>query len=71
MDYYLTEQQVEELVNFDHVYENLEDLIQDEQKFDMNEYLKSNIDYWYETIWNPVSTSWSSWFLEKAIFYIH
>ena len=45
MDYYLTEQQVEELVNFDHVYENLEDLIQDEQKFDMNEYLKSNIDY--------------------------
>ena len=45
MDYYLTEQQVEELVNFDHVYENLEDLVQDEQKFDMNEYLKSNIDY--------------------------
>ena len=71
MDYYLSEQQVEELVNFDHVYEDLEDLIEDEQKFDMNEYLKSNIDYWYEIIWNPVSTSWSSWFLEKAIFYIH
>ena len=71
MDHYLSEQQVEELVNFDHVYEDLEDLIEDEQKFDMNEYLKSNIDYWYETIWNPVSTSRSSWCLEKAIFYIH
>jgi len=33
------------LVNFDHVYEDLADLIEDEQKFDMNEYLKSNIDY--------------------------
>ena len=61
MDHYLTEQQVEELVNFDHIYEDLPDLIEDEQKFDMNEYLKSNIDYWYEIIWNPLPTSRSAW----------
>ena len=45
MDYYLTEQQIEELVNFDHVYQDLEDLIEDEQDFNMKEYLNSNIDY--------------------------
>ena len=45
MDYYLTEQQVEELVNFDHVYQDLEDLIEDEQDINMKEYLNSNIDY--------------------------
>jgi hypothetical protein len=45
MDYYLSEQQVEELVNFDHVYQDLEDLIEDEQDFSMKEYLNSNIDY--------------------------
>ena len=45
MDYYLTEQQVEELVNFDHVYQDLEDLIEEEQDFNMKEYLNSNIDY--------------------------
>jgi len=45
MDNYLTEQQVEELVNFDHVYQDLEDLIEDEQDFNMKEYLNSNIDY--------------------------
>ena len=61
MDHYLTEQQVEELVNFDHIYEDLADLIEDEQKFDINEYLKSNIDYWYEIIWNPVPASRSAW----------
>ena len=45
MDYYLTEQQVEELVNFDHVHQDLEDLIEDDQDFNMKEYLNSNIDY--------------------------
>ena len=45
MDSYLTEQQVEELVNFDYVAEELEDLIEDEEKFNMNDYLQSNIDY--------------------------
>ena len=45
MDYYLSEQQIEELVNFDHVYQDLEDLIEDEQDFNMREYLNSNIDY--------------------------
>ena len=45
MDYYLSEQQIEELVNFDHVYQDLEDLIEDEQNFNMKEYLNSNIDY--------------------------
>jgi hypothetical protein len=44
MDYYLSEQQIEELVNFDQ-HEDLSDLIEEEQKFNMNEYLNSNIDY--------------------------
>ena len=45
MDCYLTEQQIEELVNFDHVSEDLEDLIEDRQDFNMNDYLNSKIDY--------------------------
>ena len=45
MDCYLTEQQIEELVNFDHVSEDLEDLIEDQQDFNMNDYLNSKIDY--------------------------
>ena len=45
MDRYLNEQQVEELVNFDYVEQDLADLIDDEQKFDINDYLNSNIDY--------------------------
>ena len=45
MDYYLSEQQVEELVNFDHVYQDLEYFIEDQQDFNMKEYLNSNIDY--------------------------
>jgi len=45
MDTYLTEQQVEELVNFDSVEQDLIDLIEDTQKFNMDEYLNSNIDY--------------------------
>ena len=44
MDCYLSEQQIEELVNFDQ-YEDLSDLIEEEQEFNMNEYLNSNIDY--------------------------
>ena len=44
MDYYLSEQQIEELVNFDQ-YEDLSDLIEEDQDFNMNEYLNSNIDY--------------------------
>jgi hypothetical protein len=44
MDYYLSEQQIEELVNFEQ-YEDLSDLIEEEQEFNMNEYLNSNIDY--------------------------
>ena len=44
MDYYLNEQQIEELVNFNQ-YEDLSDLIEEEQNFSMNEYLNSNIDY--------------------------
>ena len=47
MDSYLTEQQVEELVNFDYVSEDLSDLIE-EEKFNVNDYLNSNIDYWNE-----------------------
>ena len=45
MDNYLTEQQVEELVNFDSVEQDLMDLIEDTQKLNMEEYLNSNIDY--------------------------
>jgi len=45
MDNYLTEQQVEELINFDSVEKDLMDLIEEEQKFSMDEYLNSNIDY--------------------------
>ena len=45
MNSYLTEQQVEELVNFDHIEKDLADLIEDEKKFDINDYLNSNIDY--------------------------
>jgi len=45
METYLTEQQVEELVNFDSVEQDLMDLIEDSQKFNMDEYLNSNIDY--------------------------
>ena len=45
MDPYLTEQQVEELVNFDYIEQDLADLIEDGEKFDINDYLNSNIDY--------------------------
>jgi len=45
METYLTEQQVEELVNFDSVEQDLMDLIEDSQKFNMDEYLNSDIDY--------------------------
>tara|TARA_R100000734_G_C3273043_1_gene68504 strand:+ start:348 stop:485 length:138 start_codon:yes stop_codon:yes gene_type:complete len=45
MNSYLTEQQVEELVNFDSNEKDLMDLIEDAQKFNMDEYLNSNIDY--------------------------
>ena len=44
MDCYLSEQQIEELVNFDQ-HEDLSDLIEEEQEFNINEYLNSNIDY--------------------------
>ena len=44
MDRYLSEQQVEELANFDS-HEDLSDLIEEDQKFNINDYLNSNIDY--------------------------
>ena len=44
MDRYLSEQQVEELINFDQ-HEDLSDLIEEDQKFNINDYLNSNIDY--------------------------
>tara|TARA_B100000035_G_C20752066_1_gene444416 strand:- start:318 stop:449 length:132 start_codon:yes stop_codon:yes gene_type:complete len=43
MDCYLSEQQIEELANFDY-QEDLSDLIE-EEKFNINDYLNSNIDY--------------------------
>jgi len=45
MDPFLTEQQIEELVNFDHIEQNLSDLIEEQNDFNMNEYLNSNYDY--------------------------
>ena len=45
MDSFLTEQQIEELVNFDHIEQDLSDLIEEQNDFNMNEYLPSNYDY--------------------------
>lgn len=46
MDYYLNEQQIEELINFDSHEKDLNDLIdQGDEKFNLKEYLNSNIDY--------------------------
>ena len=36
MDSYLTEQQVEELVNFEYIEKDLADLIEDEEKFNLS-----------------------------------
>ena len=76
MDYYINDQQIEELVNFDYVCEDLEDLIAEEQDFSMNEYLKSNIDYWsnessYLYCQRAASSSRTSWEVEAARFPIH
>ena len=38
--------QVEELQNFDFIEEDISDLIEETNNFNMNEYLNSNIDYW-------------------------
>ena len=45
MDSFLTEQQIEELVNFDYIEQDLSDLIEEQNDFNMNEYLNSNYDY--------------------------
>jgi hypothetical protein len=45
MDYYLSEQQIEELIEFDYIEKDVADLIEDKQKFSVEEYLNSNIDY--------------------------
>lgn len=44
MDWY-DDIQIEELENFDSVGEDLEDLILEQEEFNVNEYLNSNIDY--------------------------
>ena len=38
--------QVEEIENFDFVGEDLSDLIEEQNDFNLNDYLNSNIDYW-------------------------
>ena len=38
--------QIEELQNFDFVGEDLIDLIEEENDFNMKDYLNSNYDYW-------------------------
>jgi len=45
MDPFLNEQQIEELINFDYVAEDISDLIEEQNDFNMNEYLNSNYDY--------------------------
>ena len=45
MDCYLSEQQIEELIEFDYIEKDIADLIEEEQKFSVEEYLNSNIDY--------------------------
>ena len=47
MDWY-DDIQVEELINFDHKEEDLEDLVEETKDFNMKNYLNSNIDYWNE-----------------------
>jgi hypothetical protein len=37
--------QIEELENFDFIEEDLSELIEEKNNFNMNEYLNSNIDY--------------------------
>ena len=37
--------QIEELQNFDFIEEDISELIEEQTNFNMNEYLKSNIDY--------------------------
>tara|TARA_A200000159_G_C7027621_1_gene216577 strand:+ start:193 stop:363 length:171 start_codon:yes stop_codon:yes gene_type:complete len=41
----LSEKQVEELINFNHVETDLADLIDDQPQFDMEAYLNGTIDY--------------------------
>lgn len=38
--------QIEELQNFDFVAEDLADLIDEDNKFNINEYINGNYDYW-------------------------
>ena len=45
MDYYLNEQQIEELESFDHVANDLSELFEELEEFNMKDYLNSNIDY--------------------------
>jgi|TARA_B100000035_G_C20928998_1_gene522147 hypothetical protein len=45
MDYYLNEQQIEELENFDHIANDLSELFEELEEFNMKDYLNSNIDY--------------------------
>ena len=42
--------QIEELQNFDFVAEDLADLIDEDNKFNINEYINGNYDYW---LWLP------------------
>ena len=38
--------QVEELENFDFIEEDISELVEEKNNFNLNEYLNSNIDYW-------------------------
>jgi len=45
MDSFLNEQQIEELVEFDYVEKDLFELIEEQNDFNMNDYINGNYDY--------------------------
>ena len=62
MDYYLNEQQIEELENFDHIANDLSELFEELEEFNMKDYLNSNIDYWNEfSYFNCQRSASSEW----------
>ena len=50
--------QIEELENFDFIEEDISELIEETNNFNMKEYLNSNIDYWQFLNCPPSSPHW-------------
>ena len=45
MDSFLTEQQIEELVNFDHVESDLSDLIEEQNDYEVRKVMKEHLSF--------------------------